>query len=360
MNVSLLLLAISIVAPKDGVTVSLLKDAQRGFVSAPAAERQTLMADREARASLAKCGGRPAGVVFEWTDDQSTPDAVYAIEVKRSGSDQVENFEVKGALRAELVNLESGRAYAWKVRRLGGESSQAAAFRTADEPRLMFFPGVVNCRDLGGSKGLGGRRLRQGRVYRTGAYNGSSRRAGDSFLDARFVPGEVRVTPSGRREMVGNCGIRTDLDLRSEQECAGMSASPLGTNVVWAHVPLRAYGWLENDKPALAGALRRFADDANYPIAIHCSGGRDRAGSLAFLLKGLAGVGEDELIMDWECSVFDTDSLDFSYARIKGLLQMLARYPGIGVNAQIESFVRSCGLTDDEIARIRANLLEEQ
>jgi len=349
---------ITTVSPKDGATVSLLKDAQREYLSKPVGARHELMGDAEARAKFAKCGGRPAPVKLAWSDSAFDAKAVYVIELKCAGSDKTDRFEVTGAQQAELVNLETASTYAWKVGRIGGDSAKPTSFRTAEEPRLMFIPGVPNCRDVGGRKGLGGKRIRQGRVYRTAAYNGSSKRVGDSFLDARFVRGPLRITQAGRREMVETCGVKTDLDLRNEAECAGMTASPLGTNVVWKHIPIRAYGWLENDKAAFGKILRLFADERAYPIAFHCAGGRDRAGSLAFVLEGLLGVPEDELLKDWEFSLFETDDTGFAPARIDGLVEMLSRYPGTDINARIEAFVKACGLTEGDIAKIRANLLQ--
>jgi len=341
---------VAIVSPKDGETVSLLKDAQREYLAQPAGARRAQMADATARAKFAACGGRPAAVTLAWSDDDAGDGKTYAVELTCVETGKSDRFDVKGT-KAEIVNLESGRTYAWKV---GGVAAQ---FKTAEGPRLMLFPGVANSRDIGGKVGLGGKRIRQGRVYRTACYNGSSKKVGDSFFDAKFVPGAVRITKAGRREMVETCGIKTDLDLRNEAECAGMQMSPLGTNVTWAHIPVRAYGWLENDRLAMGQILKVFADEKNYPIAFHCSGGRDRAGSVAFVLEGLCGVSEDELMKDWELSIFETGDLGFSPARIDGLTEMLKRYPGDNVNARIENFVKACGITDDEIAKIRANLL---
>jgi len=359
LSASALFADLAVVSPENGAMVSLLKDEQREYLSKPVGERHSLMVHAEARKRLDACGGRPATVRLVWADSAFDSNVVYSVVLKRAGADTEDRFEIKGAQHAELVNLMTGATYAWKVCRTDGASAKPAAFKTADEPRLMFFPGVANCRDIGGKVGLGGKRIRQGRAYRTAAYNGASKRAGDSFLDTRFVAGPVRITKAGRREMVETCGIRTDLDLRNEAECAGMTASPLGAGVMWLHIPIRAYGWLENDKAAFGKILKAFADEKTYPVAFHCSGGRDRAGSLAFVLEGLLGVPEDELMKDWEFSVFDTDDTGFAPTRIEGLLEMLSRYPGDDLNARIESFANACGLQDEDIANIRANLLEK-
>ena len=42
--------------------------------------------------------------------------------------------------------------------------------------------------------------------------------------------------------------------------------------------------------------IAAIADENRYPVYIHCTGGADRTGTLAFLINALLGVGEDDLI----------------------------------------------------------------
>ena len=79
---------------------------------------------------------------------------------------------------------------------------------------------------------------------------------------------------------------------------------------------------------------------------------------MAFLLNGLLGVSEDDLLRDWEYSVFCDQGASFNSGRIRRLLGYLETLPGSTVNERIESYVRSCGITDAEIAAFRDLMLE--
>ena len=87
---------------------------------------------------------------------------------------------------------------------------------------------------------------------------------------------------------------------------------------------------------------------------MHCAGGHDRTGTLAFLLNGLLGVEEDDLCRDWEASVFSDAGMKFSSDCIVRLLGYLKTMPGSTLQERIEAYVKGCGVTDAEIAAFRA------
>lgn len=129
----------------------------------------------------------------------------------------------------------------------------------------------------------------------------------------------------------------------------------------WVRVPFLAYDFIADDvkgRVQFAKIFREFADEKNYPVLFHCSGGRDRTGTVAFLLNGLLGVSEDDLCRDWEATAFGDSALSFGTDRIQRLLDYLHTQAGRDVNAQIESYVKSCGVSDAEIAAFRAIMLE--
>lgn len=140
-----------------------------------------------------------------------------------------------------------------------------------------------------------------------------------------------------------------------------MEASLLGTNVNWRIVPFAAYDFIDNSvrgREPFAKIFQLFTKKENYPILMHCSGGRDRTGTLAFLLNGLLGVSEDDLCRDWEASCFGDKALNFSPDRIQRLRDYLKEMPGEGTKAKIETYVRGCGVKPEEIAAFRELMLE--
>ena len=69
-------------------------------------------------------------------------------------------------------------------------------------------------------------------------------------------------------------------------------------------------------------------------------------------------VPEDDLCRDWEATVFADGGPKFTSDRIRRLLDCLATFPGDTLQARIEAYARSCGVTDEEIAAFRRLMLE--
>ena len=173
--------------------------------------------------------------------------------------------------------------------------------------------------------------------------------------------GATRISAENRSIWLGSFGIRTDIDLRTEGECWGMDASPLGEGVNWVRVSSAAYQGLADDwgKAAFARVFRHFLDPASYPIDFHCIAGADRTGSLAFVLGALLGVEEEELWKDWECTAFWNPDMDFVHERrFAKLLAVFGAFPGETLRHRVEAWVRSCGFSDSDISAFRSVLLE--
>ena len=118
----------------------------------------------------------------------------------------------------------------------------------------------------------------------------------------------------------------------------------------------------EDAKRAFADAFRVFLDKSNYPVIFHCAGGADRTGAIAFILNGILGVSLDDLSKDWELTAFGTGhsvNPDFTHkTRFNRLVAVIDAYPGATLTERIVSYVKSCGFTDADIARVREIMLE--
>lgn len=220
--------------------------------------------------------------------------------------------------------------------------------RRGDIVRWICVPGVRNVRDIGGWTGL-----REGRVYRGTELNA----VGDHKL---------AIGSAGRKIMVKDLGIKTDLDFRaldakSRGDCVTNSA--LGADVRLVDAVIRPYTRMfdPDQTNAYAAVLRVFADDKNYPVYMHCWGGADRTGTVAFILEGLCGVPEADLAIDYELTSFAMFGLrtrvgtkKFPFAKI---VERIKAYPGATLQAKLEAYAKgTLGLTDEEIAKIRRNL----
>lgn len=212
-------------------------------------------------------------------------------------------------------------------------------------------PCVNNMRDLGGWRTLGGGCVRTGLVYRSAALNTS---------DAKWYRPNWRIPSVSREYLAGKLGIRTDLDLRRKDEVAGISSSPIGPNVNWQNIPAKAYAGVvsREGREAFAKMFRLFLDRRNYPIVFHCWAGRDRAGTLAFLLNGLLGVSDADLEKDWLYTWTGSGKNKNDLLLLDSLRKALEGYSGVSTQDRIESFVKSLGFTDADLLEFKAIMLE--
>lgn len=229
-------------------------------------------------------------------------------------------------------------------------------FYTQALPRTIWVEGVSNTRDIGGYFTTDGKyQVKQGMVYRGGE------------VDATWG----NITDAGKEKFIYTYGIKTDLDLRG----AAIPSSPINyEDAVLNYVNISAPYYLgileQNYKSALITEIKTFANPDNYPIYLHCSLGRDRAGTLAFLINALLGVSEEDLYRDYEMSFFSVNgfadaaqgsgkipvllnNLDVLYEYLMGL-------GGDTLAENTEAFMLGyLGITEEEIVSIRKIMLED-
>lgn len=346
-------------------TVELLTEKQRAYLALPRDARVKAGSNAVFRAEMSHFGLKPVPVMLEWryADRESRPADLFRIEILRAkDGKRVWRGEAQKGPRLRCDgNLEVDTDYRCRFEAVRDGAVVATAesrFRTADRaPRLLKVEGMRNFRDLGGRRGLDGRRVRQGLVYRSHGLNENARhKKGEPS-----VTGKSYLTPASLRYLVETLGIRTDLDLRADQETWGMTGSPLGPEVRWVHVSSEAYHALlsEKGRAAFTECFRLFLDDGNYPIVFHCMAGADRTGSLAFVLNGLLGVEEEELWKDWEAHMWVDANPDFRHQwRMESLSRDFNGFPGESFADKCESFVLSCGFTKADVARFHEKMLE--
>ena len=261
--------------------------------------------------------------------------------------------------------------------------------------------GIPNLRDLGGRKGLDGRRVKQGMVYRSAGLNNNANsyykpeeikemlkkgtlvesvpekskeaaqeivkraKAGKSadykHLVKDWHPGNPRLNDKTRAYMRETLGIKTDIDLRTDRECYGMTCSPLGPDAKWVHVPSSGYGGMADEKgrKAFAKVFKEFLDEANYPIDFHCIAGQDRTGAVSFVVLALLGVSEEDLARDWEATALWNPYDHFNHAaRYDRLVRGFDRWPGGTINERVEAYVLSLDFSAADLVAFRERLLE--
>jgi protein-tyrosine phosphatase len=302
----------------------------------------------------------PNSLTFSWEADEAADYYRLFISTDKDfAADKTESYLVN-TNSLTLSHLYTGTKYYWfvlytELTEDGGEFNMSSvhtrSFITEEDPRFFKIDGVSNTRDIGGFETTNGCRVKQGMIYRGGKLEG--------------------ITEEGKEYFRNVIGITTDLDLRTPGEGGAGSGSPLGADINYVNINGRYYvGGMgintEEGKAVFAQEIRVFANPDNYPIYIHCSLGRDRTGTLAMVIEGLLGVKFNDLMKDYEVSIFsvtgtlDNASIDAIRNNIKQTYDYISsNYEGDSFAEKTENYLLSIGITPEEIQSIRDIMLEE-
>ena len=256
----------------------------------------------------------------------------------------------------QITNLKIGTTYYWTVTAVftsgkgdeKTEQSYTSAVRSftvsADCPRNLYFDGVTNFRDMGGWPTESGRVVKQGLIFRCG-----------TISDGK--PGEVRarVTDEGKKTMLEELGVKSELDLRVAEngENGQITKSVLGKKVNYYNCPMSYDGnILEINAPEIKAAFDVFADKDNYPIFFHCAIGTDRTGCVAFLLNGLLGVSEESLYRDYMFSNYGEIWGSRDGGAITNYIDRLQKFGGERLSDRIRNYLISIGMTNEQLDTI--------
>lgn len=320
--------------PQNGETVTLLREQHRAYLREPKND-PTSKVDwlnlRETQEDIST----PLPVVFTYAppiDGEITlicPDGTQTQIPAQNG-------------RAEAYNLMIGAAYEWYVRAGGAESVRVRFFTDPTPPRMLAVEGISNVRDFGGFPTRGGKRIRQGLLYRT------------SELDTH-----VSVTEAGKETLYA-LGVRTDVDLRGvKDEPRGPVLDP--ARVAWVNFAVAAYGeiFTPEQVAAYGKSFAFLADEARFPAIVHCWGGIDRTGTWLYLLGAALGVEEAWLDMDYEFSSFSRWGRRSH--RSEQFCAFRAELGAFGEDLQTaaRAYLRAGGVTQPQIDRLAALFTEE-
>jgi protein-tyrosine phosphatase len=242
--------------------------------------------------------------------------------------------------------------------------------------RELAWEGLLNVRDLGGHPTEDGGETHYERVVRA-----------DSIR---------RLTDAGWRALL-DYGVKTIIDLRTDQELEADPPAELPLEIqhvslfdedpvvfmkvesIAEEAPDAATAtrevylvFLESFKRNVAAAIRAIVQAPEGGVVVHCMGGKDRTGLITAFLLHLAGVSTEEIAADYALSEerlkprheewFAAAETDAELERLRRIAQTPAEAI-VGVFEElerrygsIEEYLRSGGLTDQDLERARSRL----
>ena len=317
--------------PEAG-NVKLVDDAVREYLSASDVSGQ-IAALPQVKVSK-DAGALP--VKLAWNGNGSVKYTIYVAD--NENFDNATSYVVSGFTRElDIYNLLPSTTYYWKVAGDRFDMSDTSVFKTEDlSVRLIYAEGTSNIRDLGGWN-ADGSFVNYGKIYRGNQLNGYGNW------------GNNKLTENGLKTFKDDLKIKTEIDLRTQdKDDANQTVNFVDASLpyykytigqytdilepsVWNALPhdgntpvdsmenkndARRLSYATGNAVRNENAMRRslkgifevLADERNYPVYIHCNAGADRTGTVAFLINGLLGVSEADLIRDYELTSFSSVS----------------------------------------------------
>ena len=235
--------------------------------------------------------------------------------------------------------------------------------------------GTYNFREVTGttSDGLS---IRPGYLFRSDALSRVGRR-GRAHLARLGVRRVIDLRTDFDRRFGGTASLRGIAADRVLLPLHGGSAAEAKLGMTLASV----YRTILGQSTQVAAAIRAIAE-ANGPVVVHCTAGKDRTGLVVALTLIAIGVPEDQVIADYAAT-----EANLAGEWEQRMLRKLRRYNRLGIEltdglkevvfsspesamretlawleaefGSVPDYLTAAGLTNDDVARLRATLLSD-
>lgn len=245
--------------------------------------------------------------------------------------------------------------------------------------RWLTVDGLANARDVGGLPLDGGGRVRTGVLLRTESLEGLGP-AAVAYLTDELGVVQVLDLRTDRERTTYGLGALADVGVPVHRLSfipeTGIALPETGDAQAALDPMLGHYlAYLEGRGEYVVDGVRRIAALDSGTTVVHCAAGKDRTGVLVALVCAAVGVPREEITADYALSATRIDALFEKWTTASGEpmppAEELDRHrPRAEVMAEFLrllderhggpiGWLQENGLTDDELARLRARLREE-
>ena len=202
-----------------------------------------------------------------------------------------------------IINLIPGHWHSCLMRNSDGVITGIVRVKGSGQVRMIYVPNSVhNFRDIGGWACDGGT-VNYGLIYRGAQL---------SFYSSGSNAVYSLINSTGIHYLRDICGIRCEIDMRTDAQVTGISSSPLGDDVEYLHYPYSDASYTDIVNPTGSYAKQTKAMIvkiiqnviSGIPTYIHCQAGADRTGTICMVLEALLGVAGRDCDKDFELTTF--------------------------------------------------------
>jgi protein-tyrosine phosphatase len=253
-----------------------------------------------------------------------------------------------------------------------------------DARRVIPLEGGRNFRDLGGYRTLDGRRVKWGKLYRSGSmawltpadYERLAQLSIKTICDLRTV--QERTAEPNKWCQVANIGYWAREHSDSFGELRKVMVSGLSTPEMARAAMIEGYRQLPFEQAPAHQALFNRLAAGEVPLVFNCAAGKDRAGTAAALILSALGVPRETVVDDYVLTdrVVDLEALFMDRKRkneltnqsrgvVTAILKADASYLHAALDAveerhgTVAAYLRDVlGITAEALSTVRQSLLE--
>ncbi len=234
---------------------------------------------------------------------------------------------------------------------------------TAQAPRVVYVPDVLNFRDIGGwsTSLVEGAKVNQGLYFRC------------AQLDAATGSTKSCLSSDGKgHAALKELGIKCDIDMRDSynQPNSGRGPSKTTTDawpitfvsaaVTSSSEPVRWEGGTYNGTNIAEQYVKIFdalANCDNEPVMLHCTYGADRTGIVTFFLEALLGMELEDMIKDYLWTQFtqgrSVKILESEGAEYPQWVSKTMALEGSNLAEKMKNHLMSFGIAEEKLEHIR-------